>query len=96
MVNDLKEDNFNMRLFDSQFVKYFQILDTDYNNYLVLYYCDSAAEYKDKESGLSLNATEVWKHKKSVLPNGSGENTLINIEFDDDKVETFDVHNDWV
>ena len=44
---------FDPYLYDSQFTKYAQILDTDYDNYILLYTCQESAEFVDDE-GYSL------------------------------------------
>ena len=47
--NKVDTDSFDPFLFDSQFLKYAQILDTDYENYILLYTCQETAEFTDNE-----------------------------------------------
>ena len=45
--NGKKEEQFDPFLWDSQFQRYAQVLDTDYDNYMVLYECLESAYYLD-------------------------------------------------
>ena len=60
-------DNFDVYLFESQFLKYTQVLDTDYENYLLLYSCQESAEFLDKED-YTVPQWYAWSHhdKKHV------------------------------
>ena len=46
--------------FDKQYLKFNQILDTDYENYLVVYNCQESAEYKNSKSGNFLSDQQVF------------------------------------
>ena len=43
-----------------------QILDSDFEKYLVVYSCIEQAYYKSKNTGKTLTSEEVWSQKKSV------------------------------
>jgi hypothetical protein len=66
-----KEGYFNEHVFDSQFKRYAQVLDTDYDNYMVLYQCFETAQYFDKESGVRIPNYEAWENSKSSSINFS-------------------------
>lgn len=44
-LKELSEDHF-----DLQFLRYGQVLDTDYDNYIILYSCQEAADFALKET----------------------------------------------
>lgn len=48
--------------FEAQFERYMQVLDTDYDNYLVMYQCLETARYYDVESGYRI--AEWQAHEK--------------------------------
>lgn len=62
--NDLKESEdeskFNETKFDDQFLRFSQILDTDYTGYMVVYSCQENAEWFDDRSGLEIAPEQVW------------------------------------
>ena len=60
-----KEEWFNEHLFDSQFKRYAQVLDTDYDNYAVIYQCFETAQYFDK-TGARIPNYEAFEHAKST------------------------------
>lgn len=62
---DDKESYFNTYVFDSQFKRYGQVLDTDYDNYMVLYECFETAHYYDVQSGKLITRDDAWEHSKS-------------------------------
>jgi hypothetical protein len=66
-----KEEYFNEHLFDSQFKRYAQVLDTDYDNYAVIYQCFETAGYFDKETGTRIPDYEAWELSKSSSINFS-------------------------
>jgi len=41
---------------DKQFERYMQVLDTDYDNYLVMYQCLESAQYFDVKTGFRVSA----------------------------------------
>ena len=51
IVNELKTpddtDKFQEAKWDNMHLKYMQVLDTDYTNYMVVYSCQENAEYTD-------------------------------------------------
>ena len=55
-----KEGYFSEHVFDSQFKRYAQVLDTDYDTYAVVYQCFETAQYFDKESGTRIPNYEAW------------------------------------
>ena len=59
---ELEDDptSFNEHKFEAQYLKYMQVLDTDYDNYLVLYSCQENADFIDK-SARELTPQEVWQ-----------------------------------
>lgn len=57
--NKIDSDFFDPYLFDSQFLKYAQVLDTDYENFLLLYSCQEYAEFNDDE-GYVLPQEYAW------------------------------------
>ena len=63
--DDGKEDYFNNNVFDSQFKRYAQVLDTDYNNFMVLYECFETAHYYDTKTGKQIPDYEAWEAAKS-------------------------------
>jgi len=63
--DDDKEGYFNNYVFDSQFKRYAQVLDTDYDNFMVLYECFETASYYDKNTGKQMPDYEAWEHSKS-------------------------------
>ena len=70
-------------------------MDSDFQNYVVMYNCEGGAEYQSKKTGKNLNVTEVWKLKKGVKPNAPGSDMLTSFEFQDD-VEVFERHSAWI
>jgi hypothetical protein len=49
-------------VFDQQFERYMQVLDTDYDNYLVMYQCLETAHYFDLSTGYRIPEWEA--HEK--------------------------------
>lgn len=60
-----KEEYFNNYVWDSQSKRYAQVLDTDYDNFMVLYECFELAHYYDKSTGKQIPEYEAWDHSKS-------------------------------
>jgi len=60
-----KMEWFNEHLFDSQFKRYAQVLDTDYDNYAVIYQCFETAQYFDK-TGARIPNYEAFEHATST------------------------------
>ena len=56
-----KEDEFNIYKFEQQYVKYMQILDTDYKDFLVVYTCQENAEYIDERTGMDVMPEQVFQ-----------------------------------
>ena len=59
--NERKEAAYDPIAFDSQFLRYAQILDTDYLNYMVVYQCLETAHYFNKETHEKMTGEEAWK-----------------------------------
>lgn len=62
---DKREEFFNNYVFDAQFKRYAQVLDTDYDNFMVLYECFETAQYYDTKQGKQIPDYEAWEHAKS-------------------------------
>jgi len=67
-----KPDNFKPRKsgydvfeWDSQFLRYSQIIDTDYKNYIVLYSCYEIAEFYHKEGAKHIKHEKVFKKSEA-------------------------------
>jgi len=56
----VENDQFDPYVFNSQFMKYVQVLDTDYDNYILLYSCQENAEFREMEGGAELSPEDVW------------------------------------
>jgi len=93
--SDMQDDQFNPKLFDSQYLKYVQVLLSDFENYMVMYFCEESAEYRSKAKKRSLSAEEVWKAKVGIQENPKGSETAISFQFDDD-VEIIPHYENWV
>ena len=52
-------------------MKYLQILDTDFSDYMVIYSCQEFAEFEDHKSGEKMTSEAAWGRRKSVTTNGS-------------------------
>lgn len=52
-TEETKEDasQFNEAKFDRQFLKYFQIIDSDFSNFMTTYTCFETAEFSSKATG---------------------------------------------
>lgn len=59
------ETEFDAHVFDSQFKRYAQVFDTDYDNYMVMYQCFETAHFYDKETGKRIPGYEAWLKAKS-------------------------------
>ena len=55
-----KEKEFDEALWDSQFLRYVTILDTDQENYIALYSCLESANFFDLKENKLLNSEEAW------------------------------------
>ena len=81
-MNELSHDHF-----ESQFLRYSQVLDTDYDNFLVLYTCQEAADFALKETPDKLlgYAEAYMHHSKKHLHNVEAEHkhTRTSYEFKD-------------
>ena len=51
-------------ILEKQYLQYYQILDTDYDNFMTVYNCQEHAEYRDKKTGQYLSDQEVWDNVK--------------------------------
>jgi len=56
---------YNEHSFDAQFKRYAQVLDTDYDNFAVLYECFETAEYYNAETNERMPDYEAWEHTLS-------------------------------
>lgn len=75
-------DAFDALKFDQQFVKFFQILDTDYKNFIVTYICmESADFFENGENGepVSLTDEQAWAKKTKFSYTGNNEDTYATI-----------------
>ena len=63
---DNEKGEFNAFTFDQQYLKYMQILDSDFENFVVMYTCIEQAFYKSKKTGKKLTDKEVWNQRKNV------------------------------
>jgi hypothetical protein len=54
-------EEYDPHLWDSQYLRYVQVLDSDSKNYLVVYKCLETAKYTDTKTGGSLSDEEAWK-----------------------------------
>lgn len=52
---------FNEYKFEKQFIKYSQVLDTDYDNFMLAYSCQENALWEDAKSGRELDFDEVFR-----------------------------------
>lgn len=60
-MNELAHDHFDM-----QFLRYSQVLDTDYDNFVLLYTCQEAADFALKEQPDKLiGYVEAYQHHKA-------------------------------
>ena len=53
--------------FDHHYLRYAQVLDTDYENFAILYSCQEGAHYyhpNDKKKHPILDLHDIWKHVK--------------------------------
>eukprot|EP00355_Strombidium_rassoulzadegani_P000924 CAMPEP_0168615352 /NCGR_PEP_ID=MMETSP0449_2-20121227/4459_1 /TAXON_ID=1082188 /ORGANISM="Strombidium rassoulzadegani, Strain ras09" /LENGTH=165 /DNA_ID=CAMNT_0008656087 /DNA_START=155 /DNA_END=649 /DNA_ORIENTATION=+ len=53
--------SFNVHKLEAQFLKYMQVLDTDYSNYLVVYTCQENTEWTETKSGRELLPEEAFQ-----------------------------------
>jgi len=53
-------------------LRYAQVLDTDYNNYLILYSCYHVAEYYTKTEAKSVPYWDIWELATKV-PSDDGQ-----------------------
>ena len=58
------QDFYDAHLWDSQYLRYMQVLDTDNKNYVVLYKCLETAKYTDTKTDKSLTEEEAWKRSE--------------------------------
>jgi hypothetical protein len=56
----VKEDEYFQGIFDSQFLRYNQILDTDNEHYLVIYECMESAYFFDRKTEKRMFGEDVW------------------------------------
>jgi hypothetical protein len=47
-------------MWDSQYLRYVKILDTDHSNYIVLYQCMEDARYFNTDDNKELDHEEAW------------------------------------
>ena len=57
----VENDTFDPHLFDSQYLRYAQVLDTDYDNYILLYSCQEINEYFEAKTHQDIPLDKVWK-----------------------------------
>ena len=56
----LQPGEYDAIAFDQQYLRYMQILDTDYDNYASVYSCVESAEYRDSNTGKYLTDEQAW------------------------------------
>jgi len=65
VVNELKTpddpDKFSEHKWDNMYLRYMQVLDTDYKNYMVMYSCQENAEYTDEAGAIDYVPDMVFK-----------------------------------
>ena len=50
-----KAEGFSEELFEQQFSKVMQVLDTDYDSYLIIYTCQDSSEWLEQRSGIEMD-----------------------------------------
>ena len=66
-AHSVQTDTFDPYVFDSQYTRYFQVLDTDYDNYMLVYSCQEINEYHNLESGANVAPHDAWKFAEKKL-----------------------------
>ena len=100
--NDLKENEdeskFNETKFDDQFLRFSQILDTDYTSYMVVYSCQENAEWFDDRSGLEIAPEQVWQASINQRNHYSNKNKKKPASIYDGKnfENTKGIRTDWI
>ena len=92
---DMQDDKFNPKIFDSQYLKYAQVLLSDFENYMVVYFCEESAQYRSKSRKRSLSPQDVWKTKLGIEENPKGSEAVVSFQFDKD-VEVTPHYSQWV
>ena len=82
--NELDKDDhpeiFNNHKFEeSQFKKFMQVLDTDYQNYMLVYTCQDSAEWTVERTGQELSHEDVWNAYMNHYESKNGRKPTQNI-----------------
>lgn len=68
-----EKHEFDEYVYEQQFLRWAQVVDTDYDNYLVLWHCWEHAEYYDTAKAKTIPPSQIWKETGGGkrLPKGS-------------------------
>jgi len=80
--------------FDKQFMKYLQVLDTDFEEYMVIYSCQENAEFED-EKGSKVPEEKAWGFRKNVKKNDEDDDRGSTVEYNDD-IKVNPVHSETI
>ena len=85
--------------FESQYLRYAQVLDTDYDNFAIVYSCQEGANYYDKsdEEGHPLYSFhDIWEHsKRKANPDPETSHVLTAYEISD-KLKVEPIHKERI
>ena len=90
---EAEQISFDPYVFDSQYLRYVQVLDTDYDNYFVMYACQEIARIVDKESGEEITPHEAWVRSTRIAHHDiDAEHTILRYDYPEDQIERIFYH----
>lgn len=84
---------FDLTRWRRQFLKYYQVLDTDYSHFMTVYTCTEVADYLKPGTGDRMKPQEVWEHVKNKDKQHVMENPdLLEYDIDEEQVRVVPLH----